>query len=125
MITKTLQKEFPGICALLGALKRAWKAYRVFNKAIQAVSVVVVAEPSGEWIQKVSGHSQLSYEEAHEVYKFITEETGLYPYMEKGITEFIMDRGNCGYSFDVIIRYLAYIDSELDKWMRDKLRMPP
>lgn len=122
-IAEKLRTEFPGICVLFAALKRAWKAYRAYNKAIKAVSVIVVPELTNEWAYKVSERSQLSYEGAQSIYTFITEETDLCTHAECSITEFVMDMANRGHTADMIILYLLRIDRELDKWARDKLRI--
>jgi hypothetical protein len=110
-----IQTEFPGILALIRALKRAWKAYQAYNKAIKAVSTVIITEPITEWGYNVSKHSRLSYEEAQSIYTFITEETELYESMQSSITEFVMEMANHGHTADMIIVYLRRMDRELNK----------
>lgn len=110
MITKTLQKEFPGICVLLSALKRAWNVYKAYNKAIKDLNSVIVSEHINEWAQKVSEQSQLSYEDALYIYTFITEETDL-GMVENGITEFVIEEANGGHRYYEIVRHLAGIQT--------------
>lgn len=120
MISEKLRTEFPGIYVLLSALKRAWIACSIYNKALNSV---IATELINEWAQTVSERSPLSYEEALYIYTYITEETDLYMRSESGITEFIIDRARLGYRYYAIVGYLAGIDKELDKGVRDKLRM--
>lgn len=122
MITEKLRIAFPGICTLLSALKRAWKAYKAYNKGLKAVNALIASGSVAVEIQKVSENSPLSFREAYYIYSAITENTELYKLAPKHTTDFIMEAAGRGCSYYVIIEYLMAINRELDRWTRDKLR---
>jgi hypothetical protein len=115
IITEKLRRAFPGISALVAAIIGALRAYREYEKALNAMEALKIRDPVNAWIWDVTRHSMLSYSEALSIYEYLSEFSVEFKQTPKDITEFVIEMANCGRTSDTIIRLLKQIDIELDR----------
>jgi hypothetical protein len=123
MITEKLRRAFPGISALVAAIIGALRAYREYEKALNAMEAQKIKDPVNAWIWEVTQHSMLSFSEARDIYDYLSEFSGAFKQTPTEITEFVIKMASCGHTADMIKLYLKRMDIGSDHWARGKLSM--
>jgi hypothetical protein len=109
-ITEKLRRAFPGISALVAAIIGALRAYREYEKALNAVEALKITDPGNAWIWDITHHSMLSYSEALSIYEYLSEFSVEFKQTPKDITEFVIKMANCEHTADMIIRSLKLME---------------
>jgi hypothetical protein len=99
------------------------RAYREYEKALNAMEALKIKDPGNAWIWDVTQHSMLSYSEVLSIYEYLSKYSTAFKQTPIEITEFVKKMASCGHTGGMITVYLKLMDSELDHWARDKLSM--